>query len=64
MAIPIGCPYCGGAEDIKGNCLNPNCSLKSAKRAAMEKGWECPVCGAILAPFIAACFRCGGHRDS
>jgi len=58
------CPYCGGAEDAIGRCLNPHCSLKEAKEKAVEKGWECPKCGAILAPFFAACFRCGGRRDS
>lgn len=28
------------------------------------KGWECPKCGAVMAPFMTSCMNCTGHRDS
>ena len=32
--------------------------------APAPKGWECPKCGAVHAPFVTHCPRCARHLDT
>ena len=34
------------------------------KSPVAQQGWECPKCGAVMAPFYPTCFNCNGKRDS
>ena len=28
----------------------------------MQQGWECPKCGAVMAPHISCCVNCRGNK--
>ena len=28
----------------------------------MQQGWECPKCGAVMAPHVDCCVNCRGHQ--
>ena len=30
----------------------------------IQKGWECPKCGAVMAPHISCCVNCRGNNDN
>lgn len=30
----------------------------------IQKGWECPKCGAVMAPHVSCCVNCRGNNDS
>lgn len=41
------------------------CSRQNKLEVSMDnivqKGWECPKCGAVMAPFKTSCVNCTGH---
>jgi hypothetical protein len=28
----------------------------------MQQGWECPKCGAVMAPHVSCCINCRGNK--
>lgn len=28
----------------------------------MQQGWECPKCGAVMAPHVSCCVNCRGNK--
>ena len=28
-----------------------------------QQGWQCPVCGAVMAPWCSSCINCTGHKN-
>ena len=30
----------------------------------MQQGWECPKCGAVMAPHVDCCINCRGNKGS
>ena len=30
----------------------------------IEKGWECPKCGAVMSPYTSSCVNCTGFRGA
>ncbi len=28
----------------------------------MQQGWECPKCGAVMAPYVSCCVNCRGNK--
>lgn len=72
------CSNCGGALDTAGVChacrVNGTGTEAGTVRdptlvpsryfipCASRKGWQCPVCGNVYAPFVDQCFQCNKKR--
>lgn len=41
------------------NCPNP--SFAEGNNTLIQQGWECPKCGAVMAPRVDVCVNCRGR---
>jgi hypothetical protein len=66
------CPRCGGFRfGTAGGCMdcgyNPHVFSHTSTytpEPPIAKGWQCPLCNRVMAPFMPYCLYCNGHMGS
>lgn len=56
----IVCPRCGTSHGLTTShqcATTPVNTWPPAEQPEIKHGWQCPVCGTVYAPHVAACFK-------